>query len=252
TPPQDATSLQSLIYYLGVLELARFYRRKIMVLAQGIGPLTRGISKALVRRALSRVDAVTVRDPESAELLSGLGVQSTVTADPALLLSPGKSPIDTTDMVVLALRDWHAPGLREAVRALAERLPAPLLLVAMHYPEDLAVAESLGVGTVQPSRWTPAETLAAIAGCRMVIGMRLHALIFAASAGVPCVGLSYDPKVESFLASVGQPCVSLAELSSLPDAALSAWERREELAAALPDLRPAAAENFRALEELLR
>ncbi|MEW5935139.1 MAG: polysaccharide pyruvyl transferase family protein, partial [Bacillota bacterium] len=39
----------------------------------------------------------------------------------------------------------------------------------------------------------------------LVIGMRLHALIFAVAAGVPVVGVSYDPKVESFLAEVGCP-----------------------------------------------
>ena len=34
--------------------------------------------------------------------------------------------------------------------------------------------------------------------------MRLHALIFAASQGVPLVGVVYDPKVSSFLKYMGQ------------------------------------------------
>ncbi|MGE5599608.1 MAG: polysaccharide pyruvyl transferase family protein, partial [Bacteroidota bacterium] len=47
----------------------------------------------------------------------------------------------------------------------------------------------------------------------VVLGMRLHALIFAALAGVPPVGLAYDPKVTAFLARLG-----LAEMALPLDA----------------------------------
>ena len=47
--------------------------------------------------------------------------------------------------------------------------------------------------------------------CRMklVVSMRLHALIFAASQGIPVVGIAYDPKVSSFLDYMGQECCLL-------------------------------------------
>ena len=38
----------------------------------------------------------------------------------------------------------------------------------------------------------------------MLIGIRLHALIFAAVMHVPMVGISYDPKIERFLETLGE------------------------------------------------
>ena len=35
--------------------------------------------------------------------------------------------------------------------------------------------------------------------------MRLHSLIYAAVMGTPMIGISYDPKVESFLSSIRRP-----------------------------------------------
>ena len=34
--------------------------------------------------------------------------------------------------------------------------------------------------------------------CSLLIGMRLHALILSAVANIPMVGISYDPKIDSF------------------------------------------------------
>jgi len=51
---------------------------------------------------------------------------------------------------------------------------------------------------------TYVEMLRRIAGFDLVIGMRLHALEFAAMLGVPVLAISYDSKISSFMASIGQ------------------------------------------------
>ena len=38
-----------------------------------------------------------------------------------------------------------------------------------------------------------------------MVGVRLHSLIYSAVMGIPMIGISYDPKVDSFLASIQQP-----------------------------------------------
>jgi polysaccharide pyruvyl transferase WcaK-like protein len=41
--------------------------------------------------------------------------------------------------------------------------------------------------------------LAEVQACDLLIGMRLHSLIYAASQKVPMIGISYDPKIDQFL-----------------------------------------------------
>ena len=43
-----------------------------------------------------------------------------------------------------------------------------------------------------------AQVLSAVTNARAVVGMRLHALIFATAAGVPSIGIVYDQKVSAF------------------------------------------------------
>ena len=50
------------------------------------------------------------------------------------------------------------------------------------------------------------STLMNIIGCMdVLVGVRLHSLIYAAVMGVPMIGVSYDPKVDSFLSSIERP-----------------------------------------------
>ncbi|MCM3288591.1 polysaccharide pyruvyl transferase CsaB [Paenibacillus sp. MER 180] len=45
----------------------------------------------------------------------------------------------------------------------------------------------------------PQSMLQEVSQCRVLVGMRLHSLIYAASQEVPLAGISYDPKIDQFL-----------------------------------------------------
>lgn len=222
---QDRTSTRSLVYYLTLIETARRFGCKTMIFAQGIGPLTREDSRARTARVLSQVDRITVRDGESAELLREIGVKREieVTADPVFAIPAGESlaVTEATAMgpgIGVSLRPWE--GVEPLLAPLAEAL-APFAEQGIPvygwplYPEEdtpllEALAAKLPALTLLRGPFTPNEWAALAQRTRVVVGMRLHALIFAAARATPVLGISYDPKVDALLQRVrgtriGQP-----------------------------------------------
>lgn len=274
---QDSTSAHSIFYYLGVVRMAQIMGKKTMFAAQGIGPLTRKRSRNLTRSVANRLSAIAVRDQGSADLLREIGVTKpiTVTADPALLLEPEQLEPATDERCALSLRPWKNTEqllADQLAQAYADALPdVPLLFMPMHGEQDsevqtffaVALREHLegAVRIAKPSAPCNASLLLLIASrARMVIGMRLHALIFAAACGVPAVALSYDPKVAAFMQQSGQAdaCFDMAngDPKSLQALLSRVWGERKERADALqkclPELRARAAKNAEIALELLK
>jgi len=226
---QDVTSTKSLVYYLGIITLGRLQRTPVMVYAQGIGPITRPVGRLLVPRVFNGVARITVRDQESSETLSRLGAIApavTVTADAALALGPSdpdwgatllRGAGVSTDRLILgvSVRPWHHGGgdwqapLAQALDRIALETSGQVVFIPMQQPNDVIVAQSIAARMTEPAvvvqgEYTHAHIQAMVARCDLLIGMRYHALVFAAMNGVPLVGLSYDPKNDSFLRSIGE------------------------------------------------
>lgn len=257
---QDSTSAHSIFYYLAIVRIAQMMGKKTMFIAQGIGPLARKRSRRLTRSVANRLSAITVRDSASAELLKEIGVTKpvTVTADPALLLEPEHLEPPSDERCALSLRPWKGTEQYLADRlaeAYAEALSdVPLLFMPMHGEKDsevqtffaVALREHLdtAVRIAKPCAQCNASLLLLIASrARMVIGMRLHALIFAAACGVPSIALAYDPKVAAFMEQSGQSdaCYSMGngEFNGLGALLARVWAERKERASALKDRLPA-------------
>ena len=61
----------------------------------------------------------------------------------------------------------------------------------------------MGAEAVLSEARTPEEILTEIRGARAVLGMRLHALIFATASAVPVAAISYDPKIDALMDYLG-------------------------------------------------
>src|SRR3989338_6073330 len=59
---QNVTSNFSLLYYLGLILIAKLFRKKTMVFGQGFGPVKGRFWRRLVAIVLNRVDLITLRD----------------------------------------------------------------------------------------------------------------------------------------------------------------------------------------------
>jgi polysaccharide pyruvyl transferase CsaB len=243
---QDTTSIKSLIYYLLLISLAHFFRKPVFLLSQGIGPLNSGIARTLVWRALRRCRHVAVRDEASAALLRSLKVPENIiecSGDIVLLgdikeerFGAKKSPGGGGVLKVgLSLRpSWeleHLNGvLLGCLLRLNEHKPLELQLFALSREDDLPLLDNFAakikeccptmpvrmIGGRDDTTLTVEDMEREVAALDVMVGMRLHALIFSARNAVPFVGLSYDPKVAAFGQACRQQVVeSLSDADSL-------------------------------------
>lgn len=272
---QDVTSAHGIFYYAAVVRIAQILGKKTMFAAQGIGPLIRPRSRRLVAGIANRLNAITVRDPESLALLKEIGVRRPpmeVTADPALLLAEPRPKATARPRVTISLRPW-ASANDDLIARLAGTCHAlgsiDVATLAMQPQADDAPLESFRAGwgkiADRPAIVAAADEkdrlsaiVQALTDSDLVIAMRLHALILAAGAGVPSVALAYDPKVTSFMKCAGQEdaALSLESADKIAHVIHQTYHdrrsRAEALRSLLPTLRAAALRNGEVAMSLLR
>jgi polysaccharide pyruvyl transferase CsaB len=222
---QDATSFRSLLYYAALMIAARLRGKPVLIWGQGLGPLNRRRSRAIVRRVLPLATGISWRDPESAALSTRLGVVAVSGTDPVWSL-PSRPWQGQGGPIVLCWRPtswlqgerWRP--LLEALAKLAELNGREVLWIPFHTGQDTGLlAELIDQGLVPPSLAARSreqivtsvnEAMDLFQQAGLVVAMRLHGLILAALAGSPCAALSYDPKVAAAAEAMDCPCSDLA------------------------------------------
>lgn len=266
---QDATSKRSLKYYAGIIRCAEFFGKKTAVFASGIGPISYESNRKLTKLLLNKVDRISVRDPESKSELERIGVEREIIvgADPAFLIKPADEArlskirrnlkIDEDYFVVslrimpqskkstVEVRQRNAQ-LNEAIfnasvkfcGEIAKKYNLIPVILPMQESMDRQLCESVVEAVENAVLYSPSsapELIGILKKAKFVVGMRLHAIIFASSAGVPVIGLSYDPKVTAIMSALDQPYkISLTEDSgemaeNVKIAADSVMVNREEI-----------------------
>lgn len=271
---QDVTSTRSILYYLALMEIALLLRKPVMVYANGIGPINRKMNRVLTRMILNRVDYITLRDEDSKAFLQELGVTNEniiVTADPVFTLEASESnridqifaiegiPLDKP-LVGISIRKWVKEenlidNLSKTIEYMISRYSVNVVLIPMHYPEDLLISQHLlervnvkGCYLIS-NRYGVEEIIGIIKRTRFIIAMRLHSLIYAAVQNIPMIGIVYDPKIKSFLDSMemNKMCtVENLQYRELVEYVDYTWENREELSGKLRNL------NSKMKEEALK
>lgn len=265
---QDGTSTKSLLYYLYLIKLALFFNKKVMLYANGIGPVTRNTNVKMCKSVLNKVHSITLRDKKSFDLLREWGIvrpEIKLTADPVFLIDSGGDVSDITsgidgEFICVSVRkaanmpENFSKTVSSVLDTLCKKHGVTALLLPLQASDmqiSQEIASKLGTKAVCVSRHlSPEEIMNLVSKSRMCIGMRLHMLIYAAAMAVPIVGIVYDPKVSGFMEYAGQKLftdvdeVNEENLFKLADICISESERiREELAAVKAKLKPLAEEN---------
>lgn len=271
---QDSTSSRSLYFYLMTLRVARLCGCKIMMYGCGIGPVRKkGNRKRAARVINKKVDCITLRDPDSLAELKEMGVTKPelfLAADPTLGISPAEDAIVSEifkkegispdeSYICLAMRSWKGidekiPEFVKAAEHAAKEYGLKILLIPMEHKRDLPIAEkikeSLSVpATVVQGEYDVHTVIGILSRMRIIMAMRLHALVFGAGQGVSTIGIAYDHKVTGFMNYIGREmCTPYDEcsskiLTSFIDKTMSDTEYHENMHRACMEMRENEKEN---------
>lgn len=223
---QNETSNRSLYYYLFQIFLAKLLGKKVFIFSQGIGPIKRWYNVLLFKHVIKLADYITVRDYDSFDFLHRLNINKKIelSADPAFLLNScceakiqklledykidfGKKNIG------IVVRKWKKEkDMTEKIAKIADILIENegynVIFIPFQGKWDILkideiVSKMKNRPYVLSENLSPHELLGIFKKLDLVVGMRLHALVFAAKMGIKFIGISYDPKIDSFLKIYG-------------------------------------------------
>lgn len=239
--------------------------RDIAYVAIGVYPGTSERVLDLLRRSVRKPGRITVRDEVSAATL-GDEIVAPVVGDLAMGLTPAPA--------AEARRALSAAGVDPAVPLLLvapKALPNPILVeclqdaaesLARRWIERGGAVAGLAISThadyglglarrdevlitelgdrlgrripVLGPQLAPALAKAIVAESDALFGLRIHSLVFAVSAGVPCLGVGWEERTTAFLAEHEQSSIStrppIEDLHAWVDRTLPArWSARPRL-----------------------
>ncbi len=260
---QDVTSNKSLWYYLTVISMAIKNGVSVMLYANGIGPVQKEKNRKKVRDILNKADIISLRDSDSLDEIKRMGIDLSrvkLTADPALTVKASdektvramlaqEGVLEHETLLGISVRSWKAckpsywESLAKGIETICKQYGYVPVFIPLKLPEDIAVsrelAEKMNIKSYVLTNPYNANEMVGIAGaCEMMIAMRLHAIIYAATANVPAIGLSYDPKVQGFVNYIGvNTTLTVEELSedALISIAQDMVSNRDALKNALQD-----------------
>lgn len=217
---QDVTSFKSLLYYCFVIAMAKFFRKKVIIFAQGIGPLNRDISFNIVMKLVKSADYVCVRDANSLNLVRGWGVKADLVSDPVYSFEIGEGTSE--GIVGVQLRDFATMNdallMKLAQQIVTEFSDRKIEIYAFQKSVDLKLCKMFEklLKQLNPSIQTEVfhsltknDFIYQISRCEYLIAMRYHALLIALKLGVKPLAVNYDAKVTGLAYDAMIPIVTM-------------------------------------------
>ncbi|MBO6256413.1 polysaccharide pyruvyl transferase CsaB [bacterium] len=217
---QDVTSLKSLIYYLMIIFIGIFLRKKVIIFAQGIGPIKSQFGQFLTKSILKKCSYVSVRDKKSHELLKEWGIKSELLCDP--IFSVNISPKEKTKTVAVQLRDCKGMNM-DFLDRLADAVcrnfrDYNIDIYSFQDSIDLEICKTFEnkikilnpeIKTKLYNDLTNMQIIENLNNAQYLISMRFHAIIIGLLSGIKTLGINYDIKVEKLAKEFGLPLIDI-------------------------------------------
>ncbi len=217
---------------------------------------------------LNNCDLIMFRENDSRELAKEIGVEKEIllTGDSAFI-----NPVSSDDVAIKILKekfniDKETPlfgvnvtsymdswlkkdekikdknefllmisdSVKEACKNLNQNIK-PIIFSTQPMDEEVCnfVAKNCNGIVVDNSNYLSHDIQAIMRRCKILVGMRFHALILASAVKTPIVGLIYAPKVRGYMRHLNSPELSLelAQITkdSLTKTLVYAWENSEKI-----------------------
>ncbi len=213
---QDVTSLKSLVYYSLIIALGLLFNKKVIIFAQGIGPLNSKPAQFLVKNLLKFCSLVTVRDENSLNLLRKWKINANLVCDPIYSLDiPAQASAGTVGVQLREFKTMNYNLLHKlALLIITKFNDKKIEIFSLQEVQDLELCRRFEkiLHTFNPDIQTEIvcdDIINRISKLEYLIGMRFHAVLTALKAGVKTCAVNYDVKVEKLANEAGIPLISM-------------------------------------------
>lgn len=221
----------------------------------GAGPLDTLSGKFMIRIMCRFAENVSVRDPESKQLLERLGIKKPieVIGDPAFTLYQPKQQhaevpkkVGISAVPIYNANYWpsgdvekyesYVESMATNLDQLVEMKNVDITFFATKYPQDVTVTKDIQKKMRYAKRTKiidqnlkPNALLDITSKQDVVIGTRLHSLILATNSATPIIAISYHQKVKDFMKLINEEkrCCSIEEISNRSDILLNIYDAVE-------------------------
>ena len=213
---QDATSLKSLVYYLSIIAFGLLFNKKVIIFAQGIGPVNNKFARFILMNLLKLCSLVTVRDENSLNLLKQYNVCAKQVCDP--IYSLNLVNVKKSNSVGIQLRSFKTMNynlLNKLALFVAHNFyDKKIEIFSLQEALDLDLCKKFenllhDINKDIKTQIVIDDIINKISSLEYLIGMRFHALLVAIKCGVKTCAINYDIKVEKLAKDASIPIISM-------------------------------------------
>ena len=225
---QDVTSLRSLFYYLFIIFMSILFCKRVIIFAQGIGPINNKFARKFTINLLKKASLITVRDERSKNLLEQWGLEAQLVNDPVWGIN--LKTLRPKGKVGIQLREWKYMSdeffLNLVKKVANEFEDNEICIYSLQDKQDKEIClrfenylhmENPKVKTHVYCSMSVKELITNMRELEYLIAMRYHAIMIGVKYGIKTLAINYDPKVETLSKYAQIPCINFEEYEKIED-----------------------------------